>query len=78
MYFFLEFFYNNKKEVNILTNINCLQNCIYQNDGKCTLEKISSLNLTPHNNCAYFSSDLKNHISYEKLYGISQEIVDKQ
>ena len=52
--------------MNNLTNINCLQNCIYQEDGKCTLEKISTLDLTPHNSCAYFSSTINKEIGFEQ------------
>ena len=51
--------------MNNLTNINCLQNCIYQDDGKCTLEKISTLDLTPRNSCAYFSSTIDKEIYLE-------------
>ncbi len=37
-----------------MTNINCSENCIYQIDGKCSFEDVSSKILTPDSNCAYF------------------------
>ena len=39
----------------VLTNINCLENCIYQKDGKCSFENISSHKInTKNSSCAYF------------------------
>jgi hypothetical protein len=43
-------------EVINLTNINCSSNCIYQKDGKCYFENISTTRVTPSNDCAYFIS----------------------
>ncbi|MCI9287306.1 MAG: hydroxymyristoyl-ACP dehydratase [Clostridia bacterium] len=40
-----------------MTNINCLANCVYQKDGKCCLEDISSKTVTLASNCAYFLSN---------------------
>lgn len=33
---------NYQKEVYILTNINCSANCLYQKDGKCSFENITT------------------------------------
>lgn len=41
-------------EVLGLTNINCSANCIYQKEGKCTLENISAKAISFNSNCAYF------------------------
>ncbi|MFR8103636.1 MAG: hydroxymyristoyl-ACP dehydratase [Clostridia bacterium] len=37
-----------------MTNINCSANCVYQKDGKCSLEQIASQKVTLNNECAYF------------------------
>lgn len=36
------------------TNINCSLNCIYQVDGKCTLDYISSFSGSINDSCMYF------------------------
>lgn len=38
----------------VLTNINCLADCVYQKDGKCCFENIATKPVTPASNCAYF------------------------
>ena len=40
----------------MLTNINCSSNCIFQKDGKFTLEAININYIAPFNDCAYFVS----------------------
>ena len=42
-----------------MTNINCSSNCVYQKDGKCCLENVSSQSFTPNENCAYYLTTLK-------------------
>ncbi|SHF15430.1 hypothetical protein SAMN02746089_01387 [Caldanaerobius fijiensis DSM 17918] len=38
-----------------MTNINCTENCIYQVEGKCTLNHIGPSNsINNPTNCAYF------------------------
>lgn len=37
-----------------MTNINCTENCVYQKDGKCTLDKVIPKTATPNSNCVYF------------------------
>ena len=37
-----------------LTNINCLENCIYQKDGKCSFENICNQKVNTEHSCAYF------------------------
>ncbi|WP_156940163.1 hydroxymyristoyl-ACP dehydratase [Caldanaerobius polysaccharolyticus] len=38
-----------------MMNINCTEKCIYQEDGKCTLNHIEPINSTYNpTNCAYF------------------------
>ncbi len=37
-----------------MTNINCSSKCVYQKDGKCTLENISNNSITPVKDCVYF------------------------
>ena len=54
--YILIFFINTNFEVIILTNINCSSNCVYQKEGKCTFENISSKRATPDSKCAYFLS----------------------
>ena len=39
----------------ILTNINCTANCIYEKDGKCAYESITTQTVHFQENCAYFS-----------------------
>ena len=43
-----------KKEVFILTIINCSADCIYQKDRKCNFENITIQKVTPNSDCAYF------------------------
>jgi len=38
----------------VLTNINCSANCVYQKDGKCSFENVSSIPTSSVSNCAYF------------------------
>lgn len=42
-----------------MTNINCLENCIYQKDGKCCLNKTLEHKINSNSNCAYFSKNKK-------------------
>lgn len=42
-----------------MTNINCDSSCLYQKDGKCTLENVSVKNITPTSDCVYFK-DISN------------------
>ncbi len=58
MYIFL-LFSNTNLEVIVLTNINCSENCIYQKDGKCSLENINGRKVTSWNDCAYFIDNNK-------------------
>lgn len=37
-----------------MTNINCSSSCLYQKNGKCTLENISVKSITPTDDCIYF------------------------
>ena len=46
-------------EVSILTNINCSSNCIYQKDGKCSYEFVSTTNLSSNSFCAYYVENNK-------------------
>lgn len=39
-----------------MTNINCSSSCLYQKDGKCTLENVSIKTITPTTDCIYFTS----------------------
>lgn len=39
-----------------MTNINCSSSCLYQKDGKCTLENISVKSITPTDDCIYFKN----------------------
>ena len=48
--------FNNINRGDILTNINCSSNCVYQKDGKCCFENVSKQQVTPNNNCAYYLS----------------------
>ncbi len=41
-----------------MTNINCSSSCLYQKDGKCTLEDISIKNITPSTDCIYFTKKI--------------------
>ena len=38
----------------ILILINCTENCVYQNDGMCTLNNVSSLSNTSHSGCEFY------------------------
>ena len=48
--------FNNKLEVSFVTNINCSSSCLYQKDGKCTLENVSIKTPTPTADCIYYTS----------------------
>lgn len=48
--------YNNKLGVISVTNINCTSSCLYQKDGKCTLENVSVQITKPTNDCIYFKN----------------------
>ena len=37
-----------------MTNINCSSSCIYQKDGKCTLDNIDVKCVTPSEDCMYY------------------------
>ena len=37
-----------------MTNINCSSDCKYQKDGKCALENVAKVPITPAKNCVYF------------------------
>ena len=37
-----------------MTNINCIADCIYQKDGKCSYENIHVQSLSFNKDCAYF------------------------
>lgn len=39
-----------------MTNINCSSSCLYQKEGKCTLDNISIKNITPTSDCIYFTN----------------------
>lgn len=38
-----------------MTNINCSSSCLYQKDGKCTLDNINMKGITPTKDCVYFT-----------------------
>ncbi|MDR0978718.1 MAG: hydroxymyristoyl-ACP dehydratase [Lachnospiraceae bacterium] len=38
-----------------MTNINCSSSCIYQKEGKCTLDDVYADNKTITSDCAYFT-----------------------
>ena len=38
----------------VVTNINCSIDCIYQKDGKCKLESVTAMPVTPDSRCAYY------------------------
>ncbi|MFQ8988379.1 MAG: hypothetical protein ACLR6T_06815 [Intestinibacter sp.] len=38
-----------------MTNINCSENCIYQQDGKCCFENICEQKIKPNPSCAYYT-----------------------
>lgn len=38
----------------IMTNINCTSNCIYQKDGKCHLCNVTTVSNSLNNSCVYF------------------------
>lgn len=38
-----------------MTNINCSNDCIYQEDGKCRFESVMAMSVTHENNCAYYA-----------------------
>ncbi len=37
-----------------MTTINCLSDCLYQKDGKCTLESVSAMVVAADNPCVYY------------------------
>lgn len=39
-----------------MTNINCSSSCLYQKEGKCTLDSISIKSITPTSDCIYFKN----------------------
>lgn len=48
-----------------MVNINCTSNCIYQQDGKCTLNTlnktyINTSNINTNSKCIYFKDSNKN------------------
>lgn len=48
-----------------MVNINCTSNCIYQQDGKCTLNNLNkpcqnTNNLNLESKCIYFENSSKN------------------
>ena len=44
--------------MSILTNINCSEKCIYQKDGKCSLEAVSPQKVSSNSSCSYFTEAL--------------------
>lgn len=53
-----------------MTNINCLANCIYQKDGKCSFENVYAKPLTFGADCAYYSPLKKRDNGTEILHSI--------
>ena len=51
--------FNNINRGDILTNINCSSNCIYQKEGKCCYSKVFSSYISANSDCAYFSPNNK-------------------
>ena len=45
------------QEVIFLTNINCLNNCIYQKEGKCQYYIISVSGFSINSECPYFKAN---------------------
>lgn len=39
--------------------INCSENCIYQNEGICTLKHVTNSSGTPSEDCPYFREKVK-------------------
>lgn len=42
-----------------MTNINCSSDCVYQKDGKCTLERVTAMAVISgdDNACAYYAKE---------------------
>lgn len=42
-----------------MTNINCSSDCVYQKDGKCTLESVTAMAVISDddNACAYYAKE---------------------
>ena len=40
-----------------MTNINCILNCKYQREGKCTLDNVVAMTVTSNNICHYYDSN---------------------
>jgi len=49
-----------------VTTINCSSNCVYQVDGTCCFEQISTQKVTPNSNCAYYLSTKQTEATLEK------------
>ena len=61
----LEYIYNNQHRLTSvmkMSNINCSESgCVYQVDGKCSLNQIKNARVSDNPNCIYFTpADLKN------------------
>lgn len=46
--------------------IQCIENCKFQSDGYCNLEKCGKIN-SPQNDCPYFTEKTKPHRKNTKL-----------
>ncbi|MFZ7119358.1 MAG: hydroxymyristoyl-ACP dehydratase [Eubacteriaceae bacterium] len=38
-----------------MNTINCVSNCLYQKNGKCTLHNVQSITSSASEDCAYFT-----------------------
>ena len=39
----------------VMTNINCTSTCVYQKDGKCHLDNVTTVSNTLNQSCVYFT-----------------------
>ncbi len=42
-----------------MTNINCTSKCVWQKDGKCQLDNVTSVSKNLNSSCVYFSEKKK-------------------
>ena len=65
MYIFIIFLHNIIRG-DILTNINCSLNCIYQKDGKCSYSTISPAYISCKSDCVYYVDSSSENL-YDKI-----------
>ncbi len=49
-----------------MTNINCTSKCIYQKEGKCQLDNVTTVSNTLNQSCIYFSDKQKTKTEVNK------------